>query len=117
MGRRGPVGTARASAQSTLCPVPCALCWMTCLSGTKEVACNCGNVGVQGILVELPLAGFVLKKLLGQAMGVTDLPSLDNDLYRSLMLLRDYEGNVEDLCLNFTINRNDLEEHVEVCSG
>jgi ubiquitin-protein ligase E3 C len=87
------------------------------MDGPPAQGSGCNNVGSQGILVELPLAGFVLKKLLGQAMDVADLTSLDNDLYRNLMFLRDYEGNVEDLCLNFTINRNDLEENVEVCSG
>eukprot|EP00884_Botryococcus_braunii_P007124 jgi/Botrbrau1/16412/Bobra.0142s0012.1 len=73
-----------------------------------------GKALYEGILVELPLAGFLLKKLLGKAMDVNDLPSLDKDLYRSLMFLRDYEGNVEDLSLTFTINRNDLEQNAEV---
>ena len=58
---------------------------------------------LQGILLELPLAGFFVKKLLGRACDVNDLPSLDPQLYASLMALRDYAGNVADLALYFTI--------------
>lgn len=58
---------------------------------------------MQGILLELPLAGFFLKKLLRRGCDVNDLPSLDAELYRSLLILRDYEGDVEDLALTFTL--------------
>ena len=33
-----------------------------------------------------------------------NLPSLDAELYKGLISLKNYEGNVEDLGLNFTIN-------------
>ena len=36
-------------------------------------------------------------------LTVEDLASLDPDLYRGLVFLKGYEGNVEDLSLNFTI--------------
>ncbi len=43
-------------------------------------------------------------------MDLNDLPSLDPELYRNLMFLREYNGNVEeDLSLSFTINRNEKE--------
>ena len=58
---------------------------------------------MQGILLELPLAAFFVKKLLGRACDVNDLPSLDPQLYASLMALRSYQGNVEDLALCFSI--------------
>lgn len=45
---------------------------------------------------------------------MNDLPTLDAELYRSLMLLRDYQGDAEDLALNFTITDADLGEHLEV---
>jgi hypothetical protein len=31
------------------------------------------------------------------------LPALDPDLYKNLMFLKNYEGDVEDLSLNFTV--------------
>ena len=58
---------------------------------------------MQGILLELPLAAFFVKKLQGRACDVNDLPSLDPQLYASLMTLRGYQGNVEDLSLFFSV--------------
>jgi len=29
---------------------------------------------------------------------------LDKDLYKHLVFLKTYEGNIEDLCLNFSID-------------
>lgn len=45
---------------------------------------------------------------------MNDLPTLDAELYRSLMLLRDYQGDAEDLALAFTITDADLGDHREV---
>ena len=68
----------------------------------------------QGIIVELPLAPFFLKKLLRRGLDVNDLPTLDAELYRSLMLLREYEGDAEDLSLTFTLTEDHLGEIKEV---
>lgn len=38
--------------------------------------------------MELPLAGFFLKKFRGMYCDLGDLPSLDPELYRNLMLLK-----------------------------
>ena len=48
---------------------------------------------------------------------VNDLPTLDAELYRSLMLLRDYQGDAEDLALSFAITDADLGENLEVPPG
>jgi ubiquitin-protein ligase E3 C len=62
---------------------------------------------MQEVLLELPLAGFFLKQLLQRGCDVNDLPSLDERLYASLMFLRGYEGDVEDLALTFTATEED----------
>ena len=62
---------------------------------------------LQEVLLELPLAGFFLKQLLQRGCDVNDLPSLDERLYASLMFLRGYEGDVEDLALTFTATEED----------
>jgi len=67
----------------------------------------------QGILLELPLADFFLKKLLLRGCDLNDLPTLDAELYRSLLLLRDYAGDVEDLALTFTASNDLCGRHVE----
>ena len=70
-------------------------------------------VCAQGILLELPLASFFLKKLLARGCDLNDLPSLDAELYRSLLLLRDFPGDVEDLALTFTASNDAFGEHSE----
>lgn len=44
-----------------------------------------------------------------------DLPSLDAELYKSLLFLRDYAGDTEDLALSFTVNDSALGQNTEVC--
>lgn len=62
----------------------------------------------------MPLAGFFLKKLLRRGCDLNDLPSLDAELYRSLLFLRDYDGDVEDLALTFTVTDSDFGTNREV---
>lgn len=75
-----------------------------------------GGRMVQGIIVELPLAPFFLKQLLRRGVDVNDLATLDEELYRNLMFLRSYEGDVEDLALTFTVTRDIYGDHQEVRS-
>lgn len=42
--------------------------------------------------------------------SVEDLPSLDEELYRNLMVLKNYTGDVEDLALNFTLVSDEFGE-------
>ncbi|KAI9140838.1 hypothetical protein BKA69DRAFT_1125395 [Paraphysoderma sedebokerense] len=63
-----------------------------------------GKAIYDNILLEVPLAPFFLNKWLGKQNYVDDLPSLDEDLYRGLMFLKNYDGNVEDdLSLTYTV--------------
>uniref|UniRef100_A0A4W2HZX2 HECT-type E3 ubiquitin transferase n=1 Tax=Bos indicus x Bos taurus TaxID=30522 RepID=A0A4W2HZX2_BOBOX len=75
----------------------------------------------ENMLVELPFAGFFLSKLLGTSADVDihHLASLDPEVYRNLLFLKSYEGDVEELGLNFTVVNNDLGEAqvVELKSG
>ena len=71
------------------------------------------RLAAQGILLELPLASFFLKKLLARGCDLNDLPTLDAELYRSLLLLRDYQGNVEDLALTFTVSNDAFGDNSE----
>lgn len=71
-----------------------------------------GKALYENLLVELPLAEFFISKLAGKHsdVDVHQLASLDPVLRRNLMSLKAYEGNVEDLNLDFTIVVNDLGE-------
>ncbi len=64
--------------------------------------------------MELPLAPFFLKQLLLRRSDVNDLATLDSELYRNLMFLREYEGDVEDLALTFTASRQVYGANSEV---
>lgn len=64
----------------------------------------------ENILVDLPLAEFFLAKLLVDRASACYLKSLDPVLYRNLLYLRDYAGDVSDLGLDFTTVNNDLGE-------
>ncbi|KPV73246.1 uncharacterized protein RHOBADRAFT_38436 [Rhodotorula graminis WP1] len=67
-----------------------------------------GKALYQGILVNVKFAGFFLSKWLGRQAYLDDLASLDPELYRGLVSLKNYSGNVEDLSLNFTITEEDF---------
>ena len=69
------------------------------------------------MLVELPMASFFLSKLLGQKSANVDidhLQSLDPMLYKNLLYLKNYDGDVQDLGLDFTIVSEEVgQAHVE----
>jgi ubiquitin-protein ligase E3 C len=63
------------------------------------------------MLVELPFCRFFLSKLLGQRAGLQDLASLDSELFRNLLVVKDYDGDVAGLGLDFTVTGNELTGH------
>jgi len=66
-----------------------------------------GKAIYDGILVELRLAPFFLRKMLGKETYFDDLKSLDPDLYKNLMFVKNYKDDFEDLALNFVV----VEDH------
>jgi len=79
----------------------------TLLEGGDEAAFEfvgrvLGKALAEGITIGPRFAGFFLHKLLGRPVTLQHLPSLDAELYKSLMFLKSYGGDAEDLCLTFT---------------
>ena len=65
-----------------------------------------GKALYENMLIELPLASFFLSKLLGQKninVDIDHLSSLDKELYKNLLYLKTYEGDVTELELDFTV--------------
>ncbi|KXN82656.1 hypothetical protein AN958_02333 [Leucoagaricus sp. SymC.cos] len=76
-----------------------------------------GKAMYEGILIDVAFAGFFLAKSvhaqriltcvnqqwLGKQSFLDDLASLDPELYNGLIFLKHYNGNPEDLSLNFTV--------------
>ncbi|KAI1321825.1 hypothetical protein EDD11_000101 [Mortierella claussenii] len=71
-----------------------------------------GKALYEGILIDAAFAGFFLAKCLGQVNYLDDLPSLDPELYRGLMFLKNYDGNVEDLSLYFTVDDEEMGQTI-----
>lgn len=67
----------------------------------------------EGILVDIPFATFFLSKLKQKYNYLNDLPSLDPELYRHLIFLKHYEGDISDLELYFVIVNNEYGEQTE----
>ncbi|CAL4147386.1 unnamed protein product, partial [Meganyctiphanes norvegica] len=73
-----------------------------------------GKALYENLLVEVPLAGFFLSKLLGRSSSSVEfhhLDSLDPELCRNLLYLKTYTGDVQDLGLDFTILTSDLGQN------
>lgn len=84
---------------------------LPCISALDEkyiefVGMLVGKALFEQILVELPFASFFLKKLRGLPASISDLKSLDSQLYTNLLGLKNYQGNVEDLGLTFAVTAN-----------
>ncbi|CAF0970368.1 unnamed protein product [Rotaria sordida] len=70
-----------------------------------------GKAIYEKFLAELPFATFFLQKILSRSSGKVDidhLASLDPEMYKNLLYLKNYNGNVEDLGLDFTIVNSEI---------
>ncbi|CAF0944372.1 unnamed protein product [Adineta steineri] len=70
-----------------------------------------GKAVYEKFLAELPFATFFLQKILSRSSGKVDihhLASLDPEMYKNLLYLKNYDGNVEDLGLDFTIVNSEI---------
>jgi ubiquitin-protein ligase E3 C len=63
-----------------------------------------GKALYSGIQIEPQFANFFLRECLGSYNSVDDLESLDPVMYKNLMFLKKYEGDIEDLSLTFTVD-------------
>jgi ubiquitin-protein ligase E3 C len=66
------------------------------------------NNEYEGILLDVSFADFFLAKWLRRQSYLDDLKSLDASLYQGLLFLKNYEGNVEDLALTFTVSEQEF---------
>ncbi|RXG70066.1 Ubiquitin-protein ligase E3C [Armadillidium vulgare] len=72
-----------------------------------------GKALYENLLVEIPLAGFFLSKLLSGSNSVEfqHLDSLDPELCKNLLSLKNYEGDIQDLGLDFTVLNAELGQN------
>ncbi|EFJ20124.1 hypothetical protein SELMODRAFT_443962 [Selaginella moellendorffii] len=73
-----------------------------------------GKAMFEGILVDIPFAMFFLRKLRKKHNYLHDLPSLDPELYKNLLFLKNNPNMVQQLGLYFVIEDNEYGEQLEV---
>ncbi|XP_020573828.1 E3 ubiquitin-protein ligase UPL7 [Phalaenopsis equestris] len=62
-----------------------------------------GKALYEGILLDYTFSLVFVQKLLGQYSFLDELSTLDSELYRNLMYLKHYDGDVAELSLDFTV--------------
>jgi ubiquitin-protein ligase E3 C len=67
-----------------------------------------GKALYEGLLMNVSFAGFFLAKWLGRQSYLDDLASLDYDLYKGLIALKNYPGDPEDMSLTFTLDQEEF---------
>lgn len=65
-----------------------------------------GKALYEGILVDVAFAGFFLAKWLGKQSYLDDLVTLDPELYKGLVYLKNVDGPIDHLALNFAITHD-----------
>jgi len=68
----------------------------------------------EGLLMNASFAGFFLSKWLGRQSYLDDLASLDYDLYKGLIALKNYPGDPEDMSLTFTLDQEEFGQMVSI---
>jgi len=63
-----------------------------------------GKAVREDIVLDVPLAPVFLATLQGARGTLTDLATVDPDLYRNLLFVKAYKGNMDDLALTFSVD-------------
>ncbi|KAI3428601.1 hypothetical protein D9Q98_007424 [Chlorella vulgaris] len=78
------------------------------LAALETMGLVLGRALYEGVLLDLPLAPFFVSRMQGRWPPFEELAALDPEVYRSLLQLKRYEGHVEDLTLDFTVESDFL---------
>ncbi|KAG9068644.1 hypothetical protein KI688_010921 [Linnemannia hyalina] len=78
-----------------------------------------GKAMYEGLLIEVKFANFFLSKILGRTVFLDEMRSYDEEVFRNLMFLKKYEGDVEDLGLTFSLDEDIFGTHrtIELMRG
>ncbi|CAL1546585.1 unnamed protein product [Lymnaea stagnalis] len=72
-----------------------------------------GKALLENLLVEIPFASFFLSKILSPgnaSLDIHHLQSMDPVMYKNLLYLKHYDGDVSDLGLDFTVVNSEFGE-------
>lgn len=65
-----------------------------------------GKALYEGVLIDFQFARFFLSKWISKRSYFHDLPSLDPELYKGLLFLKEYQGDFADLSLTMTVDED-----------
>eukprot|EP00004_Rigifila_ramosa_P027996 TRINITY_DN9336_c0_g1_i3.p1 TRINITY_DN9336_c0_g1~~TRINITY_DN9336_c0_g1_i3.p1 ORF type:complete len:970 (-),score=151.72 TRINITY_DN9336_c0_g1_i3:9-2726(-) len=66
----------------------------------------------EGLLFQFSFAPFFLLKLLSLPVGIENLATLDPDVYKNLQFVKNYEGDVRELSLTFSVTVEHLGKRI-----
>ncbi|XVE96542.1 hypothetical protein REPUB_Repub02eG0231500 [Reevesia pubescens] len=70
-----------------------------------------GKALYEGILLDYSFSLVFVQKLLGRYSFLDELSALDPELYRNLMYVKHYDGDIKELCLDFTVTEESFGKH------
>ncbi|XP_021680792.2 E3 ubiquitin-protein ligase UPL7 isoform X2 [Hevea brasiliensis] len=70
-----------------------------------------GKALYEGILLDYSFSHVFVQKLLGRYSFLDELSTLDPELYRNLMYVKHYDGDIKDLSLDFTLTEESFGKH------
>ncbi|XP_019250775.1 PREDICTED: E3 ubiquitin-protein ligase UPL7 [Nicotiana attenuata] len=73
-----------------------------------------GKALYEGILLDYSFSHVFVQKLLGRYSFIDELSTLDPELYRNLMYVKHYDGDIKDLALDFTVTEESLGKHLVI---
>ncbi|XP_042041687.1 E3 ubiquitin-protein ligase UPL7-like isoform X2 [Salvia splendens] len=73
-----------------------------------------GKALYEGILLDFYFSHVFVQKLLGRYNFLDELSTLDPELYRNLMYVKHYDGDVRDLVLDFTVTEESLGKRLVI---
>jgi ubiquitin-protein ligase E3 C len=76
-----------------------------------------GKCLYENVLIDVEFAPFFLLRWFGRHAYWDDLPSLDRETYEGLVMLKHYQGDFEQMALNFTIAAEENLEHELIPNG
>lgn len=78
-----------------------------------------GKALYEEIVIQPQFPSFFLNKMLKNYCFINELPSLDYELHKNLLFLKEYQGDIQDLCLTFeTSNDNNQNQNqIELLPG
>jgi hypothetical protein len=76
-----------------------------------------GKALFEGIVIQPEFSFFILAKLLRKLVTISDLASLDQELFRNLLFLKNTDQDVRDLCLSFSLTSSATGREIELFPG